>query len=148
MKKNLAVISLSFLLLSCAIETSSTENPALANRYPQGIDDNFIMSNQVSTEFVQGSEDVPLLVEMEKIFDESLGFDSPEGSIMTSSYESKIDLKDVRDFYSKTLPQMGWSQVEATHNKLIFTRENDRLEIDLSIENEQNLVKFFISSDL
>ena len=61
MKKILAAISISFLLFSCANETSNQKS---ATYY------------SVSEDFVQGSEDIPLIMGMTKILDEGLGFDS------------------------------------------------------------------------
>lgn len=149
MKKFLAVTSLSFLLFSCATKLPVTENPAVANVPASGGSvDKASAALEVSEDFVQGSEDIPLLVEMEKMFDESLGFDSASGSIMSSSYESKISLEKVGNFYRKTLLQMGWKLVSSDSKKLAFERENEKLEIELLQQNGKNVVKFFISSVL
>ncbi len=149
MKKFLTLLSLSFLLFSCATKTPSVINPVATNQPPaNGHDDNAIMAEKVSEDFVQGSEDIPLLVEMEKMFDEGLGFDSPAGSIMSSSYETKISLERVRNFYAKTLPQMGWKLVKKDEKKSVFKRENEKLEIEFAIQNNKNVAKFFISSTL
>ncbi len=149
MKKFLTLLSLSFLLFSCATKTPSVINPVATNQPPaNGHDDNAIMAEKVSEDFVQGSEDIPLLLAMEKMFDEGLGFDSPAGSIMSSSYESKIGLEKVRSFYTKTLPQMGWKLVKKDAKKSVFKRENEKLEIEFCVQNNKNVVKFFISSAL
>lgn len=101
-----------------------------------------------SQEFVQGSEDIPLIDGMEKVFDESLGFDSSSGSIMSSTYETKNNLEEVKKFYLETLPQMGWKSSKKKNAKVFFKRENEELEIETIKEGEKNLVKFFISSAL
>ncbi len=145
MKKFLSLLSLAFLLFSCTEKTPTPQNPVLANIPGNG---GAIDKMSVSEEFVQGSEDIPLLVEMEKMFDESLGFDSASGSIMSSSYESKIALNKVKNFYAKTLPQMGWKLVTTEPKKLAFEREKEKLEIEFSSQKKKNVVKFFISSAL
>jgi hypothetical protein len=103
---------------------------------------------EASEEFVQGSEDIPLLLGMEKMPDESLGFDTASGSIIASSYTTKNDLQLVKKFYLETLPQMGWKLEQSSHSKTSFNREKEKLEIEFSKENEQKMVKFFISSSL
>ena len=81
-------------------------------------------SHEVSHDFVQGSEDIPLLLGMEKIQDEGLGFDSPSGSIMSSSYDSNLKISKISKFYQKTLPQMGWTLDKKSSDALKFSREN------------------------
>ena len=140
MKKILTLISLSFLLFSCAKIIPQKTAPVKTIKITQ---------DQVSEEFVQGSEDIPLLVDMEKISEESLGFDSDSGSIMTSSYLTKNDLENVQNFYLRTLPQMGWVVVKNEQTKLILKREKDKLEIEFIKQHHQKrIVKFFISSAL
>jgi len=135
MKKFLILLSLSFLLFSCA-------------KFPSFFHKAKVNKIKMSEEFVQGSEDIPLLVDMQKIPEESLGFDSDSGSIMTSSYITKNDLENVQDFYLKTLPPMGWKVVKIDDKKTIFRREKEKLEIDFTKHNKKNIVKFFISSAL
>lgn len=133
MKKFLTLLSASFLLFSCAQKNVEHAEP---------------FKYKVSTDFVQGSEDIPLLVGMNKMLDESLGFDSDSGSIMASSYETKIDLEKVHAFYKKTLPQMGWKLTKSDMAKLSFKREKEKLEIELVNHNGKDIVRFFISSVL
>ena len=146
MKKTFAVTSLSFLLLACCVaKTPTPQNPVLANIPSNG---GTVDKMDVSEDFVQGSEDIPLLVKMDKMFDESLGFDSASGSIMSSSYESKVDLEKVKSFYEKTLPQMGWKLVKSDVKNSAFEREKEKLEIEFSNQEKKKVVKFFISSTL
>ncbi|MES2961761.1 MAG: hypothetical protein V4694_05195 [Pseudomonadota bacterium] len=134
MKKFLALIPLTFLIFSCA--------KTIKNNAPK----KETVEVRVSEDFVQGSEDIPLLVGMNKIFDDSLGFDSSSGSIMTSSYETQIDLERVKNFYHKTLPQMGWKLVSSDITKSKFKREKEKLEIDFVNQNGKDVVRFFLSS--
>jgi hypothetical protein len=135
MKKILALIPLTFLIFSCSktvlVATSKTKES---------------IEIRVSEDFIQGSEDIPLLLGMNKIFDDSLGFDSSSGSIMTSSYETQIDLERVKNFYHRTLPQMGWKLVLSDITKSKFKREKEKLEIDFVNQNGKDIVRFFLSS--
>ena len=146
MKKILLFTALSFLVFACnRIEVKSPKNPVYAEIPSTG---GPAEKMRVSQEFVQGSEDIPLLEKMDKMFDEGLGFDSAAGSIMSSSYESKIDLEKVRSFYAKTLPQMGWKLLKNDSKKSVFEREKEKLEIEFLTQEKKQVVKFFISSDL
>ena len=137
MKKFLTLVSLSILLFSCTkLEFPSKQTPP----QPEAL--------RASEDFVQGSEDIPLLVGMEKISEDSLGFDSDSGSIMSSSYKTKIDLERVKNFYQKTLPHMGWRISKSDLGKLKFRRDKEKLEIDFVSQNGKDVVRFFISSAL
>jgi hypothetical protein len=114
-----------------------------------GIDKAEITEEQVLEEFVQGSEDIPLLAGMKKISVESVDFDSNSGSIMSSGYESKVTLKRVQKFYHRTLPKMGWTLIYSDRAKSKFEREKEKLEIEFTRQNgSENIVRFFISSAL
>ena len=88
--------------------------------------DFFVNNNEdklaASDEFVQGSEDIPLLIALEKTSDEAIGFDSHSGSIISSSYKSEIPNNEIRNFYVKTLPQMGWKIIKNLENKAVFKK--------------------------
>ncbi len=135
--KKFASFLLTFLLFSCDGELLKKEKST-----------EITQDERPSEDFVQGSEDIPLLIGMEKISDESLGFDSPSGSIMSSAYESKIDLEKVRNFYLRTLPQLGWKVEKNDLDKTIFKRERETLEIEFVNQNGKDIVRFFISSAL
>ncbi len=100
----------------------------------------------VTEEFVSGSEDIPLLAGMQKISDGSLGFDSTVGSIISSSYSSNLDHNEVKIFYLKTLPKMGWGVVRNSIDSAKFRRDKEDLEIEFAEENGVKLVRFFYSS--
>lgn len=141
MKKIHVLPLLVLLFSSCAVKEFNNF------KQPESLVNQKNIKMEVSHDFVQGSEDVPLLVGMEKIFEESLGFDSASGSIMSSSYESEINAEKIKSFYQKTLPQMGWKIKKTDSKKLVFKRENENLEIELYSENNKKcVIKFFISS--
>ena len=61
-----------------------------------------------AAEFVDGTEDVPLMQGLVTIDGKSLAFDKPEGRIVEAKARGKLSLAAVRDFYGATLPQLGW----------------------------------------
>jgi hypothetical protein len=145
MTKIYALFLLVLLFPSCAVKEFN--NSKKLEKQPEILTKQETIKIEVSHDFVQGSEDLPLLVGMEKIFEESLGFDSASGSIMSSSYETKISAEKIKSFYQKTLPQMGWKMKKTDSKKLAFKRENENLEIEISSkDNEKSVAKFFISS--
>jgi hypothetical protein len=107
-----------------------------------------LAQTKAAQEFVQGSQDIPLATNLEKTIDEAVDFDSNSGSIISSSYKNKSSKDEVKEFYAKTLPDMGWQQIKNLENKLIFKREKEQLEIEFNLEKKQSIVTFFISSTL
>ena len=103
---------------------------------------------EVSEDFVHGSEDIPLLLEMERVLESSLGFDTESGSIIRSDYIISAGLEHAREFYIEILPQMGWSLENEIIEKIIFQRDNETLEIEFVNFNGEDTVKFFLSSSL
>lgn len=103
---------------------------------------------QASSDFVQGSEDVPLMFGMSRVFDDSLGFDSAVGSISSSSYLTPYAAKQVQDFYAKTLPQMGWKIQQSDATRSVFVRDSEKLVIEFMKQESRQVVSFFISSSL
>lgn len=130
---------LAILTFSCS-ENFSFNNPFQNNQEAEKI--------EISQEFVQGSEDIPLIFGMIKTEDDTIGFDSSEGSIISSSYEFTKSKEGVKEFYLKSLPELGWQITDENENKLSLKRENEELQIEFTVENQQQIVTFFISSSL
>lgn len=96
--------------------------------------------------FIDENYDIPLLVAMEKLSKDNVGFDSASGSILSIAYVTDLEVEKVRDFYLKTLPQMGWFLKANNMKKSILKRENEKLEIEFSTQGGRNVVRFFIFS--
>ncbi|MSP33466.1 MAG: hypothetical protein EXR06_01010 [Rickettsiales bacterium] len=102
-----------------------------------------------TTSFVAGSKDIPLAAGLNKVSDEDLDFDSASGSIIAITYKSSDDLQKVKDFYTKTLPQLGWKNLKNNQPKvelLRFKRDKEKLEIEFLNYNGDDLVKFFVET--
>jgi hypothetical protein len=146
MKKILSLILLT--IFTCSCEDFSLQN--LKKSFSKNLESIAKKDREIvaSEEFAQGSEDVPLLLGMEKIYEDSIGFDSNSGSIVSSTYTSDLDQKAVRDFYIKTLPQMGWKIVKNLETKVAFKRDKENLDIEFLKEGDKEVIRFFISSAL
>ncbi len=97
----------------------------------------------IPVEFVEGSQDIPLAKGLKKVEDGSLTFDSLTGNVLSISYKTDGDVKNIKDFYIKTLPQMGWKKVKGHEQEDLdvvdFKRDNERLEIEFS----KDIVRFY-----
>lgn len=138
MKKILLTLPF-FLLFSCSyLDQLDKEIQKFVHREKGG--------PAVSEEFVQGSEDIPLLLGMEKISDGALGFDSAAGSIISSSYSTDLTKNQIKDFYLQTLPQMGWTITRNAEDVIDSKRDKEKLEIEFATEEKAQVVRFFVSS--
>lgn len=103
----------------------------------------------LSTSFVAGSKDIPLAAGLNKVSDEGLDFDSASGSIIAITYKSSNNLQEIKDFYIKTLPQLGWKKIDNNQPKvdlIRFKRDKEKLEIEFLNYNGDALVKFFVET--
>ncbi len=103
--------------------------------------------DKANTEFVDGSQNIPLASGLKKIEDDSLIFDSTGGNVISVSYTTKSHLPSIKSFYISTLPQMGWKIVKNNNltsvDVINFERENEKLEIEFVDMKEGSYVKFF-----
>ncbi len=90
--------------------------------------------------FVTGFEDLPLMSGLQSSED-AIYFDTPTGRIVESyAYSNRLSQTQVSDFYSSTLPQLGWEP--STNN--VYIREGETLIIEPIIKDEILNVKFFL----
>lgn len=137
MKKNLPIIFCTFLLFSCIQDDlGKPVTPVVAS------------TEIASSDFVKGSEDIPLVSDLELIDNNNVDFDSESGSFTSVEYKSQMDLEAVQGFYLKTLPQMGWQLLKNDQAISKFIRDNEKLEIHFiyGSEGDDDIVKFMISS--
>lgn len=105
-----------------------------------------IMEIGRASEYVFGTEEIPLLDGLEIIEEESTNFDTISGHIAISIYSTEINLKDIKKFYTTTLPQLGFAVVKDEKRKISYSRNDDQLEISFTNEEDKILVKFLIYS--
>lgn len=93
-------------------------------------------------QFFESLNDVPLMPGLYEMLEESVVFDKPEGRIAESAAASQeLALEDIRAFYSRTLPQMGW--VRAADGT--FVRDEESLTMNVENRDGYNVVRFMIS---
>src|SRR3546814_7081615 len=60
-----------------------------------------------------GVEDLPLMPGLAEIADAATVFDAPQGRIVESYAAGTVAAAEIRSFYAQTLPQLGWTAVDA-----------------------------------
>jgi hypothetical protein len=86
--------------------------------------------------------DVPVMPGLEELPDQSMLFDKPDGRIATVvAGSSSLSPEKVRQFYSETLPQMGWKKTKENQ----YVRGKDRLELSIERKKTVTLVRFSLS---
>ena len=90
--------------------------------------------------FFQSIDDLPLMSDLREDVGKALVFDKPDGRIVKLVARGKISKKAVREFYRRTLPQLGWQPVLRSYVRegevltLEYEQENDELVVYVSIK--------------
>lgn len=90
--------------------------------------------------FLVESEDVPLMPGLVESHAQGVLFDTPEGRIVEAHAEGLVAAGDVEAFYAATLPQLGWTRLDA----LTFRRETELLRLETSPSKGGLAVRFVI----
>ncbi len=89
--------------------------------------------------FVEGLEDVPIADGMKQIPNDSISFGNEESRLVEAMLTStRVGFKKVEQFYTNTLPHMGWVYQGKRDKTLVFEREQEVLEI--ACESEKPLM--------
>ena len=83
--------------------------------------------------FLAGVEDLPLMPGLAEVAGAATVFDAPQGRIVESYAAGTVAAAEIRSFYGQTLPQLGWTAVDAGQSgPLEFRREGERLTIEIA----------------
>ncbi len=93
--------------------------------------------------FVEELGDVPLMPGLRLIEDAGVAFDAPAGRIVEAVATGRVAPARVRDFYARTLPQLGWRREGGT----VFRREAEILRIETSGDGGEVTVRFVLLPD-
>ena len=94
--------------------------------------------------FLSVIDDLPLMPGLREDTDRTLSFDTPNGRIAEITASGRVKVGGVTDYYSRTLPQLGWKLVTLDR----YIREGEVLNIDIAESNEDGvylLVHFRLS---
>ncbi len=92
----------------------------------------FLSFNSFAMNFVSGFEDIPLMEGLKQIESDDVAFGNEETRYLEAQLVAvrKRTFQSIKDFYIKTLPQLGWTLKESSASFLRFYRETDILEIN------------------
>ncbi|MGB8275013.1 MAG: hypothetical protein WCF16_07050, partial [Alphaproteobacteria bacterium] len=97
--------------------------------------------------FVAGFEDLPLMPGLAQIPDAGVVFDAPSGRIVEAFAEGRIDPVAVKNFYGRTLPQLGWKKSAGDR----FEREGEILDVEVTPDapapGEKIVVHFYLAPE-
>lgn len=96
---------------------------------------------------IDENSDIPLALGLKAIDNEDrINFISNNGNIISTSYTSEKDLIKIKDFYTSTLPQLGWhislNENQEDFSMLAFIRDNETLEIEFVENGIDKIVNF------
>jgi hypothetical protein len=92
-------------------------------------------------DFVEGTEDVPLMPGLAAIAGSALVFDKPEGRIVEAQARGRLARAKVRAFYAASLPPLGWRAAGTN----LWRRDAERLRLDFRGPDGDLTVGFTLS---
>ena len=91
----------------------------------------FFITPCLAGQFLEGTEDVPLMDGMTYSVDETFSFDSEDGRLYFSKTFIHENPQKIKYFYDNTLSQLGWRKAQDN----AFEREGDLLRIAIADES-------------
>lgn len=97
----------------------------------------FANINVLANSFVSGIEDIPLMNGLNQVQSDIIFFGNEETRYIEIELntDSGLSFEDIKEFYIKTLPQLGWNIKESNKLNILFNREKDILELKTSTHN-------------
>ena len=103
----------------------------------------FASAQAVAGEFLAGFDDLPVMPGLSAVEGAGIVFDTPTGRIIEGYAAGAVTQASVRQFYGKTLPQLGWTAIGTNE----FRREGERLKIDFKGKDRALTVRFTLSPE-
>lgn len=94
-----------------------------------------------AADFLEGTEDVPLMAGLVPVGGSAVSFDSPQGRIVIVYAEGSQGADAVLSFYTATLAQLGWAPVGRGH----WQREGEHLTVEFGRRAARTTVRFKLS---
>jgi glucose/arabinose dehydrogenase len=138
--KKTCLLTLSLALLATPLaaaeinRTSSLADTSAAPMVPDG-----------DQQFANVIDDLPLMPGLAVVPQDDVLFVTPRaGRIAETTASGAVDIDDVYRFYSRTLPQLGWINVDARR----YRRANEILRIDAHAEGKVTMVTFSVKPNV
>ncbi len=94
-----------------------------------------------AVQFATVIDDLPLMPGLSVDPDGDLIFSTSTEQLKQTRAVGSVDIDDVYRFYAQTLPQMGWTKIDARR----FRRDQDLLRIDAKADEKSTRVAFTIT---
>jgi hypothetical protein len=91
--------------------------------------------------FVSVIDDLPLMAQLEEVADSAVVYSKPQGRIVEVAARGRITEAAVLDFYSGTLPQLGWQRASDT----VWRRGGERLSLGFEAGAGELTVQFSLA---
>lgn len=84
--------------------------------------------------FIDGFEDIPLPDGLHQRLNDNITFGNEESGYTEATLvaDKKLNFSDIIQFYTNSLPQLGWRIFYTSDTLISFLRESDILEISLA----------------
>jgi hypothetical protein len=140
--RKLLFILLLLPLTSCLEDYTKTHDP---NGGPDTFINNGVkLEKPNTTQYVDGTEDLPVYSGFVVNKDGNVSYDSVDGRIVEASYSSpKASIVEVRKFYDETLPQLGWNK-----KNNVYERDGETLKVNISQKSGNTMLTLSIRPKL
>lgn len=135
MNKKILLLSLSVLTLASPLYAAQLNtNSTLVDTVPE-------TTIPSSTHFAKVIDDLPLMPGLQLVEGEDVLFAEPVlGRIAETTAEGPVDIDELYNYYSRSLPGLGWKKMDAKN----YMRESDHLRIDAHAEGKTTSVRFSV----
>lgn len=95
--------------------------------------------------FFSQFDDVPLMVGLVELPDQSLMFDQPQGRIVEAvAVGAGLEASEIYEFYDQTLPQLGWRKEQGPGGAYIYVRAGEKMSLHAVREGAQTTLKILL----
>lgn len=97
---------------------------------------------QPEAQFFLSLQDVPLMLGMVELPDQTVVFDKPEGRIVESVASLQaIPEKDIKTYYESALPQLGWQRIADNS----FVRQGEILKLHFETYEGEDYLRIMVA---
>ena len=98
-------------------------------------------STLAESNFLADVDDLPLPEGLVEDAGARMVFDKPEGRIVDTAAAGPGDARQVRSFYARTLPALGWQ----SRGEGIWQRDDENMELTVAQDGARVVVRFLVT---
>lgn len=100
------------------------------------------LSVMAQTDFIPGTDDLPMMDKMVVDENETISFDTPAGQILNVTAKTPLSGSKVLSFYDASLAALGWQKKSTGHYK----RDKDEIIIQTQPKSNGTTVRFQVTT--